>query len=196
MFRKRVLKFLKHETKKSALFRFLVVVTIFLIYLILVSVEHGIEQGVFISLLTWSFFVFCTPIADAGFLLDFPVRILTGIRMLYSEIMVWVIAACLNIYALLFCPGVYKSTVLLRLFEYILLHPIPFWSIIVVSGIGTFMSVYFGDELIDVAKHIHRKKYHRHKNTHRLLILLFIILLAVVLYSFLLKELGLSGTIY
>lgn len=188
--------YIKHETKRSALYRFLIVLVIFVIYLAFMCIKYGLEKGTLVSLLTWSFFVFCTPIADAGFLLDFPIRVLTGIRMFYSEIMVWIIAACLNIYALIFAPTLYESTVLLKLFKYILLHPIPFWLIIIVCAIGTYMSVYFGDELIDVVSHREREKFHKHKHKHRLFIFVFIVILAVILYSFLLNELGIYINIY
>ncbi len=188
--------YIKHETKRSALYRFLIVLIIFLTYLGLMCIKYGLEKGALVSLLTWSFFVFCTPIADAGFLLDFPVRVLTGIRMLHSEIIVWIIAAGLNIYALMFAPFLYESSVLLKLFKYILLHPVPFWLIIIVCAIGTFMSVYFGDELIDVVNHKQREKYQRLKHKHRMLIFISIVILAVILYSFLLNELGISINIY
>ncbi|MCD6523056.1 MAG: hypothetical protein J7K68_04870, partial [Candidatus Diapherotrites archaeon] len=69
-------KYVSHETKRSALFKFLAVLGIVLIYFSFVSMKYGLDKGLLVGLLTWSFFVFCTPIADAGFLLDFPLRIL------------------------------------------------------------------------------------------------------------------------
>ena len=104
--------------------------------------------------------------------------------------MVWIIAGTLNIYALTFTPEVYSRTVVLELFRHILLNPIPFWSIILVSGIGTFMSVYFGDELVDVAEHRHREKYHAHKKKYRFVLFIFLIVITVLLYSVLLEKLG------
>ena len=185
-------KYFIHETKKSVVIRFLLLFAIVAFYFFVVSMKYGIGQGVYMTLLTWSFFVFCTPIADAGFLLDFPVRLITKIRMIYSEICVWIVAFSLNFYSLMFNPGVYEKTLLLRVFRYILLHPFPYWAIIAISAVGTFFSVYFGDELIDVAKHAHRKKYHKHRKWHKLTIILFIILVAALIYKHLLTELGIN----
>ena len=186
-------EYVLHETKRNVLVRFLLIVAIFVSYFALVSIRYGIQNGLMVTILTWSFFVFCTPIADAGFLVDFPVRILTKIRMLYSEIVVWIIAFLLNSYSLFFNPNVYEKTPLLMLFRYILLHPFPFWAIIIVSATGTFMSVYFGDELIDVVKYKHTKKYKKHKNKYKLILLLFIGAVALFfLYTYLLEKLGME----
>lgn len=178
-----------HETKKSVLVRFSLVVIVVVSYFIFVSVKYGVNRGFMITFLTWSFFVFCTPIADAGFLLDFPMRLITKIRMIYSEMFVWIIAFLINLYSLTFNPNIYEKTLILRLFKYILVHPFPFWSIIVISAIGTFLSIYFGDELIDVIKHENRKKHAKHKGKYKLILFLFLMVI-LVLYDFLLKKLG------
>ncbi len=181
----------KHETKRHVLIKFLIVAFIFAAYLVIMSFMHGLENGILISLVTWSFFVFCTPIAAAGFLIDFPIRMMTNIRMVQSEVMVWVIAAIINIYALLFAVEIYDKVILLNLFKQILLVPIPFWGIIVLSAGGTFLSVYFGDELLDIKKHKDRKKHMTHKKKFWLFLGAFILLIAVLyLYNLLLAELG------
>ena len=46
---------------------------LFFLYFVYLVYEYGIEDGGMVTLLTWSFFVLCTPVADAGFLLDFPI---------------------------------------------------------------------------------------------------------------------------
>lgn len=181
-----------HETKKHLLKRFILVVLIVLLYFVFMSFKYGIEQGILVTILTWTFFVFCTPIADAGFLLDFPLRIITKIKMLYSEIFVWIIAFGINVYMLLFNSEIYKKTALLKLFNHIILNPFPFWIIILLSGIGTFLSVYFGDELIDVVKHSQRKKYKKHKPKFLFVLILFIIVSIILIYFYLLKELGIN----
>ncbi|MCD6434701.1 MAG: hypothetical protein J7L14_03740 [Candidatus Diapherotrites archaeon] len=182
-------KILLHETQKSVLFRFLLVFILVIAYFCFVVFHFGIKNGLWITFLTWSFFVFCTPIADAGLLLDFPVRLITGIRMLYSEICVWLFAAVLNLYTSLFNPQIYTKTKILSLFKYIITHPIPYWLIILLSGIGTFLSIYFGDELLDVVRHTQRSKFEKHKHKHRLIIILFLVAAIIVLYNFLINEL-------
>jgi len=184
-----------HETKRKVLLRFLGVLFILIAYLIFVSMRYGMENGILITFLTWSFFVFCKPIADAGFLLDFPIRLITKIKMIYSEIFVWFIAFLINFYALVFRPEVYEQIELLKIFKHIILNPIPYWSIIIVSAIGTFLSIYFGDELMSVVKHKHRKGYKKHKNKHIVILVIFLVL-TIILYSHLLKGGGLNLSLF
>ncbi len=183
---------LKHDTKKQVFKRFLTVLTIFTIYLIFVIFKYGLKDGILVGLLTWSFFVFCTPVADAGFLVGFPARILAGIRMLHSQILVYFIATAIVLFSLTFSPEVFEKTILLKIFKTILLNPFPYWIIIVICAIGTFLSVLFGDELMDVFKHDERKIWKKHGFTHNLVILLFLFILCFLIYFYLMSELGLE----
>ncbi len=181
---------LKHETKKHVLTKFLLVLAVFVGYFIFIETQYGLQNGLFVTALTWSFFVLCTPVADAGFLLDFPFRLITRIRMFFSEIIVWSIAILLNLYAFFLFPEIYEKTKLLILFKHILDQPIPFWSIIIISGIGTFMSIKFGDELMDKVKHKERTLYSKQKHLYNFLGMTFIVIISIVLYDFLLNQLG------
>ncbi len=182
----------KHKTKRHVLKRFLFLLFFLIIYFAFISYKYGFSNGLLVTAITWSFFVLCTPIADAGFLLDFPIRLITKIKMIYSEVLVWIIAFSLNIYSYFFNFQIYKTTKLLEIFYVILSNPLPFWSIIIISMIGTFLSVFFGDELLDVAHHYQREKYHKHKEKHHLTILIFIIILTIFLYYYLIKKLNLQ----
>jgi len=175
-------EFFIHETKHKALIKFLSVITIIIAYFSIVSFHLGLENGVLVTILTWTFFVFCTPIADAGFLIDFPMRLITGMRMLYSEMMVWVVAFTIVISSLTLKPELFEKSTILLLFKDILSKPWPFWSIIALSALGTFFSVTFGDELIDVAKHSERKHYQKHKNKYRIIVTLSILVLTIIIY--------------
>jgi len=181
-----------HETKRRVLLKFGFVVTIFFLYFLFIAKKYGVQDGFFVATLSWSFFVLCTPIADAGFLIDFPLRLITNIKMLFSEIIVWVIAITLNVYAFFVTPTVYDTTPLLSIFKHILEKPIPFWSIVLISAIGTFISIGFGDELMDKTKHHEREKYHKHKNKYKIILMIFLFAIAFVIYDFLLKALGIN----
>ncbi len=183
---------LKHETKKHVLIKFLLIFLVFFAYFAFIASEYGFRDGFFVTALTWSFFVLCTPVADAGFLLDFPFRLITQIRMFFSELVVWMIAILLNFYAYFLHPEIYVKTKLLMLFKHILDVPFPFWAIIIVSGVGTFMSVLFGDELMDKVKHNERNLYKKHKHRYKFIGMLFVIIISIVLYDFLLKQLGVN----
>ncbi|MBT5186316.1 MAG: hypothetical protein HOH19_06005 [Kordiimonadaceae bacterium] len=182
----------KIETHKEILYKFLILLSILILYFGYMSIEYGILTGGLVAALTWSFFVLCTPIADAGFLLDLPIRLLFGFRMLYSEILVWVIAIALNGYAILYNQEAYDKTIVTMLFKKILLTPFPYWSVLVLSGIGTFLSIYFGDEMLDVLRHRDRVKYHQHAFKLKLIGLISLFLLIFLAYYFLLESLNLQ----
>lgn len=185
-------KLLKHDTKRGSLIRFILLMLIVLLYLFFVTRKFGAGNGFFIAILTWSFFVFCTPVADAGFLVGFPTRLLFNVRMLHSQIGVWLVALLLNLYAFFLRPDLYHNTLILKLFHHILEQPFPYWSIILISGVGTFLSIYFGDELLDVAAHAKRKKYHKHWSKYRIIVLVFLFIFVVILYDFLLTKMGVN----
>ncbi|MCA9353073.1 hypothetical protein KC901_02720, partial [Patescibacteria group bacterium] len=66
---------IQHETKRNALIRFALVLILFVGYFAFIAFRYGLENGFLVTAGTWSFFVLCTPVADAGFLLDFPLRL-------------------------------------------------------------------------------------------------------------------------
>lgn len=185
-------KLLSHETKRQTLLKFLSILGILFLYFLFLIYKYGVAEGFSITILTWSFFVLCTPIADAGFLLDFPIRLTTRIRMIHSEMIVWVIAISLNYYFFFFSPGDYQKTWLLRIFHFILEKPFPFWIIIILSAVGTFLSIYFGDELMDVVRHKERVKHREHQVKHRFIIFAFLMILTIIVYKYLLSQLGIE----
>lgn len=182
--------FLKHQTRREELIKFLLLLAVLVSYFLYLSWEYGLATGGLVSALTWSFFVLCTPVADAGFLVDFPVRLITGIRMFVSELFVWAIAIGLNLFAVFFAPEVYDKTVLTSLFYKILTTPWPYWSIIVLCGAGTFLSVRFGDEMLDVFSHKERAFHHKHGFKHKIIVVVAFFILIVWLYYHLLETLG------
>lgn len=178
--------------KSFGLLRLTLLVVILMIYFVFTAKKFGTGNGLYISLLTWSFFVFCTPVADAGFMVGFPLRIFANIKMMHSQIGVWIAAFLLNIFAFIFNPDIYHNTLILKLFHHILIQPFPYWIIIILSAAGTFFSTYFGDELINVVSHKNREKYHKHLNKYQIIVFVFLILFILVLYEFLLKKMGVN----
>ncbi len=183
-------EYLAHETKRHTLLKFAGLIIIVIAYLVLMSMKLGTENGIYVTVLTWTFFIFCTPIADAGFLLAFPTRMLTGIRMMYTQLFSFVLALFINLYTFFRVPSIYDDTVLLNLFHRILAQPFPFWGIIILSLVGTLFSIYFGDEMVDVSSHKQRKKYHKHFSKYQLVVFIFTISITIALYDLLLKKLG------
>ncbi|MFK8048997.1 MAG: hypothetical protein AB8B81_11245 [Halioglobus sp.] len=178
--------------KKQLISKFLLLCLVLVVYFSYLSFQYDVMTGGIASVLTWTFFVLCTPIADAGFLLDFPLRLLFGVRMLISEIAVWVFAITVNIVCLIYFSQFYETTTLTRLLHAILTMPYPYWSVILLSGVGTFLSIQFADELIDVVHHRDRNFFHRHGYKHEMLIILFFVLVFTGYYQ-LIASLGIDA---
>ncbi len=168
--------------------KFISILLVIIVYFLFASKTHGAKDGFAISVLTWSFFVLCTPIADAGILIDLPIRLITGIKMIYSEVVVWIVAIIINIFMLFSAPAIYDKTIVLSLFKHIINNPFPYWIIIILSGVGTFLSIYIADNLVDSGRK--KKKYSSFLMRHRIIIFVFLVILIIVLYDFLLNKLG------
>jgi hypothetical protein len=182
----------KQETHNEVAIKFILLLTVLIAYFAYLSYEYGFMTGGVVAAITWSFFVLCTPVADAGFLLDFPIRLLFGIRMFVSEVIVWLIAISINVYSLLFDETMYDKTFLTGLLKKIILTPNPYWSIIILSVLGTFLSIYFGDEMLDVIRHRDRIKYHQHAFKLKLIAVVGLFVLIFLSYYYLLESLNIQ----
>ena len=181
--------------QREQLFKYLMLLGVMGVYFGYLSWEYGLADGGIVAVLTWSFFVLCTPVADAGFLLDFPVRLITGLKMLYTEILVWILAVCVNVVALTSFDGAYDKMPLTRLLHEIIVTPWPYWGLIVLCCLGTFASVFFGDELLDVVSHNGRKHHYNHGFKYRVLAVVAFFILIVLAYYHLIESLGIEKII-
>jgi hypothetical protein len=177
--------------RKQIIIKFALLFCLLLGYFAYLSFEYGLATGGLVTALTWSFFVLCTPVADAGFLLDFPLRLLFGIRMFISEAVVWVIAILTNILVLIAYPATYETTAITDILQRIITTPYPYWGIVILSGLGTFLSVHFADELMDVIHHHERNYFHSNHFKHELILLAFFVM-ALFAYSHLIVSVGLG----
>jgi hypothetical protein len=150
------------------------------------------SAGITLGAITWSSLVLATPIADGGLVLDFPLRVLTGIRMMVAEIFVWVAAISLNVVILIYNPEIYRKTLITDTLQKILINPWPNWIIVVLSCFGTFLSLYFGDELLDIVMLKDRNKYHKHVYWYRLIVGTFLIFAFYFSYRYFLSLFGLK----
>jgi hypothetical protein len=180
----------KHETHRETLLKFIALSLILVAYFIYMSWKYDASTGFAVALLTWSFFVLCTPIADGGFILAFPIRLLFGIRMSITQIVLWFVAIGLNIFMLISASNAYDLTFLTRLLKHILTTPYPYWGILILSAAGTLLSIYFGDEMMDVTTHKDRLLHHRHGLKYRTILVLGLSILTVFAYYDLLHSLN------
>jgi len=187
----RLKNLLNHQAKREVMIRYIIASILLLSYSIYLFLRFGLG-GIGVSFITWSAFVLSTPIADGGIIIDLPIRLLTKLRMIYSEIIVWIIAILLNIYYLTTNPIIYQKTIITNTFHQILAHPWPNWIIILISALGTFLSLYFGDELLDIIKHNQRIKYFKLKNWQTIIWFIFVIILFYFLYKYFLEFFGLN----
>lgn len=184
---------MKNKFHLNKIEKFIILLLILVIYTFLMIEKYGIENGPIVSILTWSFFVFCTPIADAGFLIDFPIRLLTKVKMIYSEIIVWVVAFIITLSSYLFNPTIFDTTIILKLFYQIITNLFPYGIIIILSAIGTFLSVYFGEEILDESiNELKKKKRKKHMFKYKYLYFILIIVVIIIVYYYLLSSLGIS----
>ena len=182
----------QHQTHRESLWRFLALIGLLITYFTYMSWKFDAATGAWLALLSWSFFVLCTPVADGGFIIAFPVRLLFGTRMLFTQLIVWMLAIAINIAALNFAPAGYEDTALTRLLFTILTTPWPYWSILAISAVGTAFSIWFGDELIDVTTHADRKIHHKHGFKHTTLLIVGLGILTVLAYYKLIGDLGIT----
>ena len=177
--------------KRQVLYKFVLLCILLVGYFLYLTVKYDVITGGIASALTWSFFVLCTPIADAGFLLDFPLRLLFGIRMLISEVVVWALAIVINVITIIYFFDYYETTKVTMLLHAILTTPYPYWAVILLSGAGTFLSIRFADELMDVVSHSDRSFFHRHAFKHEIVIFVFFLFVLVGYYQ-LISSLGID----
>ena len=180
----------QHQTHTENLWRFLALIVLLVAYFGYMSWKFDAATGAWLALLSWSFFVLCTPVADGGFIVAFPVRLLFGTRMLFTQIVVTFVAIAINIAALSIAPSSYDDTALTRLLHTILTTPWPYWSILAISAAGTGLSIWFGDEMLDVTTHAERNIHHRHGIKYRVLLIVGLTLLTTLAYYKLISDLG------
>lgn len=168
---------------KNKITKFLILAISFFIYFLYLAHKQGAVNGSLATLLTWSFLVLCSPIPDGGFLIDFPLNLITNIKMVYLEIFPWLIAISINIYAYFYKSQIYKSNKILKLLKEIISRPNPYWSIIIISCIGTFLSLHLADKIVDKVKN------HKQINKTKNFITLITVVITIIMYTVLLKDL-------
>lgn len=129
--------------------RYLLTVALVAAYALYMVHKYGVRDGLSATYLTWSFFVLGTPVADAGGILDIPIRILTGWPMVAVETAVISITISTMVLVLHYRPEAFERTALLRAFRTMLTTPWPYWCLVALCIVGTILSVRLGDLVVD-----------------------------------------------
>lgn len=182
----------RHPTHFETIIKFAALLAIVVGYFGYMAYKYDAATGFGLAVLSWSFFVLCTPIADGGFILAFPVRLLFDIKMAITQLIVWFLAIAINIYMLWAHAEAYQLSLITQVLHQILVEPWPYWSILIISALGTFLSIYFGDEMMDVTHHNDREKHHKNGFKYRILVTVGLGLLTVAAYYELLSSLNIN----
>jgi hypothetical protein len=104
--------------------------------------EYGYSAGLHATFLMWSFFVLCLPIARGSIIFGVPFEICMRKRLFVPEVLSWCIALSGNFASYKIASGTYYKTNLTHLLLYIIDNPWPYWIIVGVCGVATFMSAF------------------------------------------------------
>ncbi len=109
-----------------------------------------------------------------------------------TQLVLWFVAIGINVYMLKYSVASYDLSFLTSLLKKILLEPYPYWSILLISALGAFLSIFFGDEMMDVTMHENREKHNTYKINYRVILVVGLAALTVVAYYHLLNGLNIS----
>jgi len=111
--------------------------------------------------------------------------------MLILEIAIWCFTIIINLLSLNYFSEYYGTTELTKVFHLILIIPYPYWGIVLLSAIGTFLSIHFGDEMIDIVHHDWKTLFRKPSYRHKLIIMVVIFAIIIIGYYELITSLGL-----
>jgi hypothetical protein len=175
---------LTHRTHFESAGKFFMGLAVLVGYFAYLWWKFDAKTGLLVAGLTWSFFVLCTPI-----------RLLFKIRMLVTELFVWLLAATICAYSFYYVPEVFEKSLITSVLHKILITPVPYWGLIGLCAVGTFMSVHLGDEMLDVISHRDRDKFHRSGFWLRLISFGAILVFVLIVYEHLIVDLGVMPSI-
>lgn len=106
---------------------------------------HGPITGLYLALLSWSFFILCIPAAHGSIIFGVPIRLFRH-KPFFTQPFVWVFAFILNAITITFSPIVYTLTLPAHLLLRMIENPYPCWLVFVISAIGTLYPILIGNE--------------------------------------------------
>ena len=119
-------------------------ISLFALYIVLM---FGLHRGLHIAALLWSFFVLCVPYGSSGILLS-PFRRATRLKLQYADIVLWIVAVCLNIYTYSFSRPIYLKSISTHLLYQIIANPWPYWLIIAVCILGMIYRLFIAADIM------------------------------------------------
>ena len=123
--------------RRQVLVKFLLLLVILLGYFGYLAYEYDVATGGIAALLSWSFFVLCTPVADAGFF-----RIFTGISELGLAALLLVFAIGKNRIVGNMAFSMLLMVMLTALGLEFFARPKPVPMLVVIAFVLAFLSIY------------------------------------------------------
>lgn len=126
------------------LLAFLVTIATWSGYLLYEVLRHGIEQGIYLTVLTWTMYVLCIPAAHGRLAGGWLVGRVLG-RPFFPEPYLWGIAVAINFAATLLTPDLYQKTVPTFMLQRIFMTPV-WWVILLLGTMGCWYRSMVGPE--------------------------------------------------
>ena len=123
--------------------RFILLFSLFILRLKNLVIEHGGTEGLYISLLEWSFFVICLPVARGTIIFGFLLSKTKYTKFIIPEMISWSTALAINFFSLLQVPNIYFSSTITHLLYHILTNPMPYIIIPTMCCIATFYTALY-----------------------------------------------------
>lgn len=147
---------------------FVTAVSITLAYAIAAIFYYGFVDGLSVTAITWCFFIFATPVANASILLDLPLRLVTQLPMVHIQIYVYLFALFLVFYHIFAKSHLFDLHPHHRILYQMFTRPFSDYGLLlVVCAIGTVATLQIGDGFMD---YIMAKKKMTRKEKHLFLI--------------------------
>lgn len=129
--------------KRSRRIRLLIFFLFFGLTGLHLSVQHGTIPGIFMTVLTWSFFVLCLPVTGKPVIIGKLLAPMSRKHLysvpwyLNSYFVRWSLALLVNGFTYIVLPYIYLTSVTTFLLYRIMTNPWPYWMIIFVSSLGS-----------------------------------------------------------
>lgn len=173
----------------ESLIKFIILLVLFILYYFYISTKIGFKNGIHSIILTWCSLVLCTPLSDAGFIIDFPLILFFNIPMVITQLFVFFLSIVIVLFYIFYSNLIehFKKTFVLKNFYKVLSIPYPWYFLILISQIGTFASVKIYDTI-----YFYFTEKNKKKNpflTKKFIIVFSIFILSWIIWYFITKSL-------
>ena len=128
--------------KLTQKFRLIFFLTFFSLIGLNLTWQCGLQRGLLLTFLTWSFYILCLPLSNNAVITTAILRPFSRDAVRYAKFIPWAIALVLNVIVYIFVPYAYLMSATTFLLYRIIANPWPYWLIIITSGLGGLYSVY------------------------------------------------------